>query len=66
MGIDPKNIDRIFDPFFTTKSTGMGLGLSITRAHGGDLWALPDASRGAVFHLALPVREAATDDQAPA
>ena len=68
-GIDPKNVDRIFDPFFTTKSTGMGLGLSIcrsiTRAHGGDLWALPDASRGAVFHLALPVREAPTDSRAP-
>lgn len=58
-GIDPGNVDRIFDPFFTTKSTGMGLGLSICRSiartYGGDLWALPDARRGAVFHLALPI-----------
>ena len=40
-GITPKNEANIFDPFFTTKSSGMGLGLSISRRiiedHGGDL-----------------------------
>jgi PAS domain S-box-containing protein len=57
-GIDPKDIDKVFSSFFTTKVEGMGMGLSICRSiiesHGGRLWASPDRSRGAVFHLTLP------------
>jgi two-component system sensor histidine kinase HydH len=30
-GIAPEYVGRIFDPFFTSKSTGMGIGLSISR-----------------------------------
>jgi PAS domain S-box-containing protein len=57
-GLDPRKADRIFDPFFTTKPEGMGMGLAITRsivqAHGGRLWAVPNPTGGATFHIVLP------------
>ena len=57
-GIDPDHFDRVFDAFYTTKSSGVGMGLSISRsiidAHGGRLWADMNASGGAVLRFSLP------------
>jgi two-component system sensor kinase FixL len=57
-GISPDVIERIFEPFFTTKTSGMGIGLSVSRtivdAHGGKLWAENAPAGGAVFHVRLP------------
>lgn len=50
---------RVFDPLFTTKPNGIGVGLSISRsiirAHGGRLWAEPNAESGACFRFTLPI-----------
>jgi signal transduction histidine kinase len=58
MGIDSENADRLFNAFFTTKPSGMGMGLSLSRsiivAHGGRLWAAPNADHGATFQFTLP------------
>jgi signal transduction histidine kinase len=58
----PKEVDRIFDAFFTTKARGTGMGLRITRSiiesHGRRVWAAPNSSRGASFHINLPRRPA--------
>ena len=59
VGISAENADQLFDAFFTTKSSGMGMGLSISRsimeAHGGRLWATANLPHGATFHFALPL-----------
>jgi len=57
--LDPRDVPHPFDTFFTTKTTGMGMGLSISRtiieAHSGRLWASPNrAAQGTAFHSSLP------------
>jgi signal transduction histidine kinase len=58
VGIDPQDMHRIFTAFFTTKPEGLGMGLAISRsiieAHGGRLWACPNAGPGATFQFTLP------------
>jgi two-component system sensor kinase FixL len=62
-GLADENAEGLFKPFFTTKSTGLGLGLSISRsivdAHGGRIWAERNRDGGATFHMDLAVMTAA-------
>jgi signal transduction histidine kinase len=58
-GLDPQSMDCIFEAFYTTKSSGMGMGLAISRsiieAHGGRMWATANGPRGAAFLFTLPL-----------
>ncbi len=58
MGLDLSKIARVFEPFYTTKTTGMGMGLAISRfiieAHGGRIWASGAEPCGAIFQFVLP------------
>jgi signal transduction histidine kinase len=60
VGIDPHKTERLFAPFFTTKSTGMGIGLSVSRAiiesHRGRLWAAPNDGPGTTFSFSIPCK----------
>jgi signal transduction histidine kinase len=57
-GFDPGSQGRIFEAFFSTKSTGLGMGLSVSRsiveAHGGTLLGRANAGPGVTFYVALP------------
>jgi signal transduction histidine kinase len=56
-GIDPQVADRIFHVFVTTKTSGIGMGLSISRSiveqHGGRLWAEPNHGSGTTFSFTV-------------
>lgn len=57
-GLEGLALDRLFDAFYTTKPDGMGIGLAVSRtiieSHGGQLRALPNVPKGAVFQFRLP------------
>jgi PAS domain S-box-containing protein len=59
IGLTAEDLPKLFQTFYTTKADGMGMGLAISRsiveAHGGRLWATPNADLGATFQFTLPV-----------
>jgi signal transduction histidine kinase len=58
IGLDEENIDNVFEAFYTTKSTGMGIGLSISRSIverlNGRIWAGRNTGPGATFAFSIP------------
>jgi PAS domain S-box-containing protein len=58
VGITAEDSDRLFEAFYTTKSTGMGIGLSVSRSiienHEGRLWATANEGPGATFSFSIP------------
>jgi PAS domain S-box-containing protein len=60
VGLESQSADRLFDAFYTTKSSGMGIGLSVSRSiiesHQGRLWAAPNVGPGATFSFSIPRR----------
>jgi C4-dicarboxylate-specific signal transduction histidine kinase len=58
VGLETNTLARLFDAFYTTKPNGMGMGLAISRsiieAHEGQIWATPNAPRGAIMQFSLP------------
>jgi PAS domain S-box-containing protein len=67
-GISEEDLPRIFDRFFTTKSSGLGLGLPISRSIvescGGQLWCDSKPGEPAVFRLTLPTANGSAETQA--
>lgn len=58
-GVAEADLERIFESFYSTKSSGLGIGLAISRklieAHGGALRAGHNPGGGALFRLTLPM-----------
>jgi two-component system sensor histidine kinase HydH len=63
-GLSADIIGRLFEPFASTRSTGMGLGLAISRriveSHGGSIRAssVDPPGRGTMFEVELPLAPA--------
>lgn len=66
-GIQEKNVEKLFTPFSTTKKSGMGMGLSISKAiikaHGGQLDFKNNDIGGATFWFTLPVANREIHDE---
>jgi PAS domain S-box-containing protein len=62
-GIPDRASQQLFNAFYTTKSTGMGMGLSISRsiveAHGGEINAENGTAGGAIFIFTIPTATSA-------
>ena len=67
VGFEPQSAEKLFEAFYTTKSSGMGIGLSVSRSiiesHRGRLWATPNDGPGASFAFSIPREPEASADE---
>jgi signal transduction histidine kinase len=60
-GIPKENLSKLFDPFFSTKSTGLGLGLVMTKRvveeHGGKVDFQSIEGKGSSVTITLPINK---------
>jgi C4-dicarboxylate-specific signal transduction histidine kinase len=60
-GLAPQALAHLFEAFYTTKSTGLGLGLSLSRtiieAHGGHIGVDMEAAQQTKFWFTMPFAE---------
>ncbi|HNA58080.1 MAG TPA: HAMP domain-containing sensor histidine kinase, partial [Chitinophagales bacterium] len=58
-GIGDEEKDKVFVPNFTTKSSGMGIGLAMTKniveGAGGYIWFESTVSVGTTFYIEFPL-----------
>jgi nitrogen fixation/metabolism regulation signal transduction histidine kinase len=58
VGVSKENMPKLFDPFFSTKSTGLGLGLAMTKRvvedHGGKVDFQSEEVKGSTITISLP------------
>ena len=58
-GIPSELQKTLFEPSFTTKSSGMGLGLAITKRiienFKGEIWFETKANAGTTFYIKIPL-----------
>ena len=61
IGLSEENTSRLFNAFYSTKSSGMGVGLAVSRSiienHRGRLWATINEGPGATFSFSVPRTE---------
>ncbi len=59
IGIPEERIAKVFDPFFTTKTSGLGLGLALTKRiieeHGGKIELTSREGWGTIVSIILPM-----------
>jgi signal transduction histidine kinase len=69
VGFDPNIAEKLFSPFYTTKSSGMGIGLSVSRTiienHQGRLWVERNDGPGCTFCFSVPYGQAGESAKAP-
>jgi signal transduction histidine kinase len=60
IGVSKENLPKLFDPFFSTKSTGLGLGLAMTKRvieeHGGKADFQSEEGKGSTMTISLPIQ----------
>jgi signal transduction histidine kinase len=69
VGLSHVDTGRMFSLSYTTKPSGTGVGLSVSRAivdaHGGRIWAEPNADGGASVCFTLPLGDAGAAPASP-